>query len=285
MGHDNKAVLACIDGSSASEAVCDYASWISQKIKAPLTLLHSIEHINTPQGSDYSGAIGLGSREGLLNELVAVEQQRSRLLVEKGQLMLKAAQERATVHGAPQIEICQRHGVLSESLIALEEKTRVIVLGIRGETHDNGQFQGVGNKLESVVRSVHKPILVVNRAFTPPKKVMLAYDGSPACKKALEMICSSALFKETPCHVVHVGEQGETLLREAAEALRQASIETTTAQLSGKIETALARAQAEENIDLMLMGGFTHHRFREFLWGSFTAKMLAHTHKPLLLLR
>ena len=33
-------VLACIDGSPASQAVCDYAAWASRRLDAALTLLH-----------------------------------------------------------------------------------------------------------------------------------------------------------------------------------------------------------------------------------------------------
>lgn len=291
MERNDIVVLACIDGSSVSEAVCDYASWIAKTANAPLKLLHTIPHPSPPQVSDYSGAIGLGAREDLLHELAAVEQSRSKLLIEKGQHLLKASKERVKNTNVKDVEICQRHGSLSESLIDLEDKTRVIVLGIRGEDHDahssekNTHEQGVSTQLESIVRSVNKPILVVNRAFKQPKNVMLAYDGSPACKNALDMIANSPLFKNITCHIVRVGEDAESLLSSASELLKGTGIHTTTKQLSGKVEEALADYQAENSIDLMLMGAFSHSRFREFLWGSFTAKMLAKTHKPLLLLR
>lgn len=282
--HDN-VVLTCIDGSSVSEAVCDYASWIANTASAPLKLLHTIPHPSTAQVSDYSGAIGLGSREDLLNELTEVEQSRSKLLIEKGQLLLKGCKERVKNADVKDVEICQRHGTLTEALIDLEEKTRVIVVGIRGEDHDEAQDQGVGTKLESIARSVHKPILVVNRAFKKPQTIMLAYDGSPCCKKAIDMIANSQLFKGTNCHIVHVGEHAESLLRTASELLKGAELTISTKQLTGKTDEALAEYQAENDIDLMLMGAFSHSRFREFLWGSFTAKMLAKTRKPLLLLR
>jgi nucleotide-binding universal stress UspA family protein len=47
----------------------------------------------------------------------------------------------------------------------------------------------------------------------------------------------------------------------------------------------LANYQVEKNIDLMVMGAFGHSRIREILLGSFTAKMLEKTQRPLLLLR
>ncbi|MFT5084282.1 MAG: nucleotide-binding universal stress UspA family protein [Lentisphaeria bacterium] len=277
-------VLACIDGSSVSEAVCDYSSWIALKVKAPLTLLHSIEHQHTPDIADYSGAIGLGSRDELLKELTELEQSRSRLLIEKGQLMLAAAKQRVKLDGVAAPEVCQRHGSLVESLIDLEQKTRVLVLGVRGESHQQ-QHEGIGRKLETVIRSLHKPILVVNKAFTEPKRIMLAYDGGAACKKALALMTASSMFKDTPCHIVHAGCEGEALLDEARGELEASGMACVTAQVDGKIEEALARYQIENDIDLMLMGAFSHSRIRDFLLGSFTAKMLAITSRPLLLLR
>ncbi|MFT5452687.1 MAG: nucleotide-binding universal stress UspA family protein, partial [Enterobacterales bacterium] len=124
-----------------------------------------------------------------------------------------------------------------------------------------------------------------NREFTEPKTVMLAYDGSESCKKALNMVASSPLFKGTVCHIVHVGDNGEELLSEASEVLSKVGIVVKTAQLSGKVEEVLAQYQRDSQIDLMMMGAFSHNRFRDFLLGSFTTKMLAATNRPLLLLR
>ncbi len=281
--NNNNTVLACIDASTARHAVCDYASWFAQKAAAPLTFLHTIEHPSAAVTSDYSGAIGLGSRDELLDELTHVEQDRNRLLIEKGQVLLDEADQKAQENGVGSVQCMQRHGSLAESLIDLEDDIRVLVLGIRGEHHDNQE--GISTQLESIIRTLHKPILVVNKSFTAPKNIMLAYDGSDACKKALSMIASGPTFLDIPCHVVHVGEQAETLLNEAAATLRAAGIVPITAPLSGKVEEALVEYQATHDIDLMAMGAFSHNRFRGLLLGSFTAKMLKTTRKPLLLLR
>ena len=170
-------ILACIDGSSSSESVCDYASWIAKVTNRTLKLLHSIEHNHNPAVSDYSGAIGLGSQQTLLNELTDVEQSRSSLLIKKGQLMVNAAKERVITNGVTQIETYQHHGSLVQSLIELEDEMRVMVIGLRGENHENNNNktdEKIGHQLESVIRSMHKPILVVNTTFTQPKATMLA---------------------------------------------------------------------------------------------------------------
>ena len=277
-------ILACIDGSTVSEAVCDYSSWVARVAERPLKLLHTIENNQNPAVADYSGAIGLGSQQDLLNELTEVEQNRASLLIKKGQLMLNAAKERVISSGVSDVSSYQHHGSLSESLIELEDDIRLMVIGIRGEEHES-EDKGVGHQLESVIRSMHKPILVVNKEFSEPKKAMLAYDGSPACIKALNMIASSKLFKEIPCHIVHVGTDGESLLSEAEKTLQKAGVEVISIQLDGQADEVLANYQIENDIDLTLMGAFSHNKFRDFLLGSFTAKMLEATNRPLLLLR
>jgi nucleotide-binding universal stress UspA family protein len=88
-----------------------------------------------------------------------------------------------------------------------------------------------------------------------------------------------------PCHVVYVGKNGEALLDEANVVLKNAGVEVTCVQLEGEVDEVLAKYQIENDIELTLMGAFSHNRFRDLLLGSFTAKMLAATNRPLLLLR
>lgn len=277
-------VLACIDGSHYSSDVCDYAAWIATKVGAPLKLLHTLEQQPQPAVADYSGAIGLGSSEGLLDDLTKLEAERSRLLLKKGKQMLEGARIRAIEAGVTDVLLCQRHGSLAETLVELETQIRVLVVGIRGVQHAE-EDKGIGHHLESTIRSLHRPILVVNQHFTKPKTAMLAYDGSPAAQKALSMVANSPLFQHLPCHLVQVANKPTDSLAAAEQELKDAGVDVTCKVLSGKSETVLPAYQAEQNIDLMLMGAFTHHRVRDLLLGSFTAQMLRKTQKPLLLLR
>lgn len=281
-------VLACIDGSSISSAVCDYAAWITQRVDAPLKLLHTIEHQDTPVTSDLSGNIGLGSQEHLLEDLTQLEQQRSKILMQQGKLMLQAAKDRVQQAGVAEPITVQRHGSVSESLIDLEDEIRVLVLGVRGEGHDQQQ-EKISSHLEMMVRAIHRPILVVNDEFTTPQTIMLAYDGSEAAEKAVAMVASSPLYKGLTCHLVCVNKNAAnaaSLLQQAQAKLKKATDLTLfTASLSGKADQELYAYQQENDIDLTIMGAFSHTRLREMLLGSFTVKMLIHTKKPLLLLR
>lgn len=280
-------VLACIDGSRYTEAVCDYAAWISRRTGAPLKLLHNLEQQSNPVASDLTGAIGLGARETLLEELTEIEEQRSRLLLEQGKMMLESARGRVVQAGVENPIVKQRHGSLTESLIDCEHEIRVLVLGIRGEEHPTDD-QHLGAHLEATIRALHKPILVVNSDFKVPEKVMLAYDGSEASSKALEMLARSPLFKGIPVHLVTVGEDpanAEKLQHSAKDKLEMSGHQVIAVTLDGKPSTELCRYQEDHDIDLTLMGAFSHIRLRELVLGSMTVKMLLGARKPLLLLR
>lgn len=279
--------IACIDGSKFSTAVCDYSVWLSQQLSSPFKALHAIEHQGSAAVTDLSGAIGLGAQEHLLSELTEIEQQRNKLEIQKGRQMLEAVKTRAEQAGLINPVTVQRHGTLLETLIELEDDARVVVLGIRGEAHEENTSH-VGAHLESLARSVNRPIFVVNREFTEPRTAMLAYDGSPCCLKGLEMIKTSPLFDTMPIHVVHVAKdktEGEALIAQAKAELESAGRQVFAELLEGEPAEALCQYQQTHGIDMTVMGAFSHNRLRELVFGSFTIKMLLNTDKPLLLLR
>jgi len=282
---NNNYILGCIDGASLTTAVCDYTAWLAGKTGAPVKLLHNLEHRPQAPLADLSGSIGLGSQEELLQELINVEQHRSRLLLEKGKLMLEAARQRVAAGGVSNIETWQRNGSLQETLIEHEQNIRILVMGARGEEHREGQL---GAHLETVIRSLHKPVLVVNKAFSAPQKIMLAYDGEDASRKALNMVVSSPALRDIHCHLVYAGDDvsAESLLAEASANLTQGGVAHQIVHLpKGRSEEQLCQYQAQQNIDLTVMGAYSHHPLRGILLGSLTAKMLQKTQQPLLLLR
>lgn len=282
-------VLACIDGAALTESVCDYAAWISQKTEIPLTLLHTINHHQeTSVTSNFSGNIGLGSQEHLLEEITNLEQQQSKLKMQRGKLILQSASDYLQEQGFNDSTCTQRHGDLIEAVIDMEASIQVLVLGLRGQAHDQQENQ-IGAKLEAIIRSLHRPILIVNGKYEQPKQIMLAYDGSPAADKAVDMIASSPLYAGLTCHLVCVNKNEGTaakLLEQATKKLESAdNINVIAIKLKGKADLELCAYQEQKNIDLTVMGAFSHTRLHDMLLGSFTHKMLVNTRKPLLLLR
>lgn len=288
MNKNKPMVLACIDDSKLSEAVCDYAVWIAQKVDVPLKLLNMIDHHpELATTVDLSGNLGMDSRDQLLENITNLEHEKSKARIQHGKAILQAAKERAINQGFAEPRTSLRHGSLINALIELENDIRVLVIGIRGKLHEDKPDQ-IGSKLESLIRSMHRPILVAYEEFKAPATIMIAYDGSEAADKAVDLVASSPLYKGLVCHLTCVSdnEKADEVLEKAANILRAAGgIEIVKANLRGKAEHELCEYQVNHNIDMTIMGAFGHTRLHDLLVGSFTVKMLLNSKTPLLLLR
>lgn len=165
-------IIACVDGSRSTTAVCQWSAWVAPRLDAPVKLLHTLEKPANTDAGDLSGSIGLGSREELMVELIKLDEQRSRITQEQGKLLLAAAKdlfdsELPNDH-AITIKTCLRHGNLVETLSDLEADTRLVIMGRQGEI--SSQVSQVGSQLENVVRVLHTPILVSVGEFNAPQK-------------------------------------------------------------------------------------------------------------------
>jgi nucleotide-binding universal stress UspA family protein len=287
MNDEEKMILACIDGSRLSNAVCDYAAWLAQRVEMPLKLLHTIDHHHETAASvDLSGNIGVDSRDHLLVEIADAEHALSKPRIRQGKAILQTAKARVIEDGYAHPITCLQHGSLIESLQELEARLRVLVIGARGVVHE-GQAHTIGNKLEAIIRSLHGHILVAYTEFKAPQRVMIAYDGEESADRAITMIAGSPFLGGLSCHLVCVGKRDGDALLAAAQTRLQGSgwQEIITSNLQGKAELALCDYQSQHDIDLTVMGAFGHSRLHELLHGSVTAKMLLNTRTPLLILR
>ncbi|GAA3958413.1 universal stress protein [Allohahella marinimesophila] len=281
-------VIACIDGSSAVPAICEYAAWASLRAQAPVMLLHVLDEDSYPVEPDLAGNIGLGSREHLLKELAELDQRRSKLALEHGHHMLDEAEARVQAAGVSDTHKRQRHGDLTESVLALEEQTLLLVMGLHGES-STGRDMHIGSQLETVIRNVHRPVLLVPDQFEAPDSAMLAFDGSATAFKGVELLANNpVVFKNMPLHIVMIGADTAehwAQLDKAKEMLAPLGGETHLAIREGDVEQTLHAYQAEHDIDVLLIGAYGHSRIRQFLVGSTTTSMLKTAKKPLLVLR
>lgn len=280
-------VMACIDGSHQTSAVCACAVWASQRLGSPLSLLHVLDQYRYPLAGDFSGIIGLGSREFLLEELASLDDKRNKLAFEEGSRLLETASRLITEAGAPQPQVHQRHGALVETLRDLESDIRLLVIGKQGEgSGDDARL--IGSQLESVIRTMHRPILVTPANFRPPTSAMFAFDASETARKGVEMLASSPLLQGIPIHLVSVSSDAfetRAAMNVALDRLEAAGLNVRAAIIEGAVESALRTYQNDHAIELVVMGAYGHSRIRQFLIGSTTTNMLRSASTPLLLLR
>ncbi|MFX4837921.1 universal stress protein [Acinetobacter baumannii] len=280
-------IIACIDGSLVTNTVCDYAAWFSDKLNSPIKLLHVIDKPKAKAPQDLSGAIGLGSRETLLKELVELEERKGKIELEHGQILLREAKNYLLEKFSIDAQSFQRHGSVLETIMGMEDDIRVLVMGKHGnETeHDSSK---IGTHIENVVRALHKPVLITSAPFSPPKSFLIAFDGSQTARKCVERIASSPLLKGLAVHLVYVGNPNSEMQNQlswAKEQLESQGFNITSNTLDGEVDKAIINYAEQHQIDLIVVGTYGHSKIRQFFIGSTTTKVITSANKPVLLLR
>jgi nucleotide-binding universal stress UspA family protein len=282
-----KKIMTCVDGSAITAAVTDAAIWASKKLDKSVCFLHTLEKEQQHGADDYSGAIGLGARSALLEEMTKLDEQRGKVALQLGKELLTTAVKKAESAGVKGVEMIQRHGDVVESINDLLDKIRLIVIGRSGQGHD-GNFNALGSHIEMLLRKATDPVLIVPAEFKQPASFMVAYDGRETADKALQKVIDGGLLYGLHCHLVSV-KNNETDLTDKLDAAKQRlekkGFTVTASFIEGDIHQSLMEYKTTNNVDLVVMGAFGHSKLRQFFVGSNTIKMLERCDVPLIVLR
>ncbi|PRM99773.1 universal stress protein [Aliarcobacter cryaerophilus] len=276
-------VLVCIDGSDFSKVVCDYGVFIAKNLNLPLVLLNVVEHSKISNLVDFSGNIGFGAKDVLLEMLVDEDAKRSQEEILKGKVILKQMQEYVKSKNFSNFTTLQRHGTLYETLDELGSDLKIAIIGLNGENSKD-----IGSNVEELIRTLNIPILLVNSEFKPIKSILMAYDGSLYAKKSIDIAVKNPIFPNTKRYIVNVNSDkndSNRVLNEASLIFKNANIDSEILSLSGDKLEAILNYQQSINADIIAMGAYSHNRFRSAIFGSFTTKMLLNSKVPLLLFR
>ncbi len=280
-------VLTCIDASGYADSVCDLAAWASQRLQLPVELLHVVQRSDAAaHRGDLSGAIGLGVKSSLMEELVNLDAADAKLKVERGRVLLAAAEQRLRANGAFDVRTLHRHGGIIETILEREQDARVVVIGKRGASHEFASGH-IGSKVERVVRASSKPVLVASREYVEPRSIVFAYDASPAANRALGRLVESPLFSGMPINIVMADTDNEAHRRAlgvAADKL-EAERDVRTTLERGKPEAVIAEVVAQTPGAMLVMGAYGHSPIRTLIIGSTTTTMIRTVRAPVLLVR
>lgn len=288
MTNPNKAILACVDGSLYTDSVCDHAAWAGKRLHTAVQLLHvQTSRSGSAAPPDLSGAIGLGAKSALLEKLTQMDEARAKLDQQMGKLILDHARERLLAAGVEHFESLHRRGSLVETITELEPSTQLVVLGKRGE-HADFASGHLGSNLERVARAAHRPVLVASRAYKPINRFVIAYDGGPSTRKAVEFVAGSDLLRGMECHLLRIGtdnDENRRTLAQASAQLTQSGFVVKTALEQGKADEVIAAYVKSHEMGLLVMGAYGHSHIRTLIIGSTTSSMLRSCPIPVLMFR
>jgi nucleotide-binding universal stress UspA family protein len=284
-------LLACLDAApkSNTHAVIDAATWCAQRLQLPLEFLHALErHPEHAPVADYSGAIGLGAQDTLLQQLSQDDEARSRLARAAGRALLARARARAGAAGLTDLDGRLRHGALLDNLLDLQHNAALIVLG-EHPTPDTRAKRHFDHHLEQVVRSSTRPVLVATgETFEAPRQVVIAFDGSPAARRLAAAAAAHSLLQGLPVTLALAGLDTPAARRpvdEAAASLHNAGVQVSVELLAGPPATALPQLLSTRPLSLLVMGAYSQPRWREWFSGSTTTALLRVSGVPVLVLR
>ncbi len=282
-------VFACIDGLAATHAVVDGAAWAAQRLEAPLALLHALQQPQPlPPVGDYSGVIGMGAQDLLLQRLNTLDQERMELAQEAARHMLDAARSRVEGAAAGRLQLLLRHGDLTDVVLEHEPLARLFVLGSNRRPSSARKLR-LDHHVESVVRSVRQPVMVMpGPEFRAPAGFVVGCDGSATARQALRMVARSPLLRGMPALLAFAGEPGahaRQCLDEGQALLRAAGFEVDTRIAPGAPEEALPALMEERPGKLLVLGAYGHSRIRQLIVGSTTTALLRLSSAPVLVLR
>jgi len=278
-----RSILLPIDGSTYSKAVLEYGIHLGKALNATLRVLTIVDirlyEWNISAGSD--SFVPVVTSTAFQEETQKMLQQKSKAIMDKAQSILRKSglsYEAETVNGIPADEITDRSKI-----------SDLIILGARGEYERWGSHD-LGATVEVAARQISKPILLVDKTFTPFQRILCGYNGSDASNRALQISAYLAKELQLLLQVLAVGvsdEERSALLKEAGKYLEPYDIEF---QLRHEAEhsavDALINARSVAPFDMLLsIGSFGHSRLREAILGSTTVQIMRKAAKPILLAR
>lgn len=279
-------LIALVDGSEYSRSVCEHAAWLATRSGRSVEVLHVIGR-RSPGTADLSGALALGARTALLEELVDLDARMSRLGQARGRAILEDAEAILRKAGVEDVTTRLRIGDLVEEVSSAGADADMVVIGKRGEAADFAKPH-LGSNLERVARVADRPVFVASRAFKAIGKVLVAFDGGPSCLKAVDHMSRSPTAQGLRFRLVRAGADTPEARRglEGARAmLVGAGIEAETAVLTGAPAAAVADEAERWGADLMVMGAYGHSKIRSMILGSTTEELLRSCRIPVFLFR
>ncbi len=142
--------------------------------------------------------------------------------------------------------------------------------------------------IRALVQSCPRPVLTVPETTEKLEHFLVAYDGSPKANEALYMAAYFATRWQASLSVLTIMEdinEWSWATRRARDYLDSHKISANYVQREGSVAKAILDVAKEEEIDLILMGGYSRKPVAEVILGSSLDEVLRTTRKPVFICR
>lgn len=281
-------VLAYIDGSQFTESVCLHAAWAARQLGTGVTLVHVLEYVATDVAivEDRFGLQDLDVHERRIAsdadaDLTVMDMERE----SRREILMNAARD-IRDRGVEHVRTSIEYGTLEDHVREHGGEAELVVVGKRGEK--SAELRGrLGDHLERVIRASNRPILIAPSEYREIRRFLLAFDGGQHSGNAIRFLIDKPLLRNCEGTLMLAGGQVELQqqLYDATSHLRSAGYDVQAEMGHGNPDRVIPDILNTEDIDLLVMGGFSHPRLHAILGRSTTRKLLRSSTKAILVAR
>lgn len=276
-----KNVLASIDSSPYAKGVLDAAIFLARNFDSRVKILHIVD----VRLYEWSVSLGMDGFTSVLPSATYQEESR-KLLEERAEEVISKASDILKKNKIG-FEVLKEYGPPGDIIVEKGKFSDLTIMGLKGEfARWSSKF--LGAVTETVSRQLEKPILFVHPEFTPPNRMMIAYDGSENSIKALSYAGFIAEKLDIPLLILTVNDDdviAKEIQNEALSYLHSYSIVLEEQICGGLPENQIPEKAKEFQVDFLVMGGYGHSRIREAILGSTTIQVMRNSHIPILLVK
>jgi nucleotide-binding universal stress UspA family protein len=148
-------------------------------------------------------------------------------------------------------------------------------------------FTRLSSRSRNVIYRSCRPVLTVPAVSLPPQRILLAYDGSPKAQEGLFVTAYLANQWQVTATVLTVTEKGGRPTKQALaqEYLESKQISASFVTKQGNVAESILTTAAEQNSNLIVMGGYGINPIREAVLGANIDLVLQKSNLPILICR
>jgi nucleotide-binding universal stress UspA family protein len=272
-------LLVCLEGSASGDAAARLGMVLARSLSATLSGLAVVNEPDIRAGAP----VGMGRASfGPDRDDVAVAAAR------KHAAERLAAFERRGRFASIDVRTIEAIGEPTETILAEADKHDLTVLGREANFRPASGADDPTIR-DAILQRATRPILVVPAgAAALGSQVVIAYDGSPAVKRAVASFAASGLHAGREIRVATVDDNGAAAWELAfgcVSWLKERGIAATPHNLVSPLSNVdtLCAFVEETRADLLVMGCFARSRLKHLLQGSVTRGIFQRTRIPLYL--
>jgi nucleotide-binding universal stress UspA family protein len=281
-----RSILLCVDESSYATPCAKYAIELARLMEAYVNILYisSVKPVELSALADFGGSLGVQPLGQLVDSTRSLEKRKAETIERKFTRMFH------TAHCDGKFKFNHRSGSVAdifEKFKCDETGVDLIVLGKHGEGSTNSKGP-LGSTLERVLRVSTCPCLIVPNKFHPPRRILIAYDGSVSVNRALHFVERNRFFGDCEIHVLTVnpGDAMRDEFDRVCDVLRSvAKLDVVACERSGKVIGVIDGYIQENGIDLLISGAYAHNAIRHFFVGSSTLNIIRRCNIPVVVSR